>query len=415
MADSLTIFALSSGAPPSAIAVVRVSGPAAFVAGEQLAGSLPPPRSVALRTLSWRGDPIDRGLVLRFPAGASATGENVVEFHVHGGSAVVARLLTVLGTVPGLRLAEPGEFSRRAVLNGVMDLNAAEGLADLLAAETEQERRAALAIHGGALGERLEAWRVDLLACSAAIEAMIDHEVEDIGTVHVALARLSEEMSAVAAGRSSESLRAGIAVVLAGPPNSGKSSLLNALAGRQAAIVTPIAGTTRDLVEVPVVIGGVRYRLIDSAGVRETNDSVEWEGVTRARQAIQSADLLLWLGDDEPPEASAPVLPLHARCDLPGRSDSRRLAISSLTGVGLDDVRAWLVSHAGAQDWALSIRQRSAVATVASALVDAIGEADLLIAAEHLRAARGALDRLSGRAGLAEVMDEIFSRFCLGK
>jgi tRNA modification GTPase len=424
-----TIFALSSGAPPAAIAIVRVSGPAADDVAMAVAGApLPQLRHATLRRFRTAdGETIDRGLMLRFSAGGSVTGEPMVEFHVHGGRAVVARMLGLLADQPGLRLAGPGEFSRRALLGGRMSLFEAEALGDLLRAETEVERRAALSVHEGALGERLERWRAALIALSARAERAIDHADDDTLPVgeDARLARdiaaLADEIGAVAARPTRDSLRDGVTVAIAGPPNAGKSSLLNALVGRDVALVSEIAGTTRDLIEVQLVLGGQRVRLVDTAGLREASDAVERMGVERARQSADAADLLVWLGDDTPPVRDYPTLAVQARCDLPGRGEGgTRLAVSSRTGEGLDALVEWIADLVRQLDpssdtLVVNQRQADAMAAVASELRNAALQHDVVLSAEHLRLARRGLNGVTKPADLNAVMDRLFANFCLGK
>ncbi|MBU3076933.1 tRNA uridine-5-carboxymethylaminomethyl(34) synthesis GTPase MnmE [Sphingomonas quercus] len=423
-----TIFALSSGAPPAGIAVIRVSGPAAARVATALAGPLPAPRRAVLRRITLGEELIDQGLLLWFPEqSGSITGEDLAEFHVHGGRAVVARLLAVLGAQPGLRLAEAGEFSRRALLNGRIGLVQAEALSDLLLADTETERRAALGAFDGALGSRIEGWRRALVALSAEAEALLDYSdegdvAEGAGDAHLRaqLAALGGELAAMLGQPTSEELREGVSVVLAGPPNSGKSSLFNALVGRDAAIVTATAGTTRDVIELPMVVSGQRIRLIDTAGVRETADEIEAIGIARARRAAAVGDLVIWTGDGPPPEMSDNLLHIHARCDAPGREQpSGRLAVAA-SGTGITALLDWVaeraaaVQHCGA-GVVLNARQREAVRELSGHLAHAAAQHDLLVIAESLRQGRLVLDRLTGHADLAAVMDELFGRFCVGK
>lgn len=427
--DRATIFALSSGPPPAAIAILRVSGPMADAVALALAGApLPPLRHAALRTLRGAdGATIDRGLVLRFPAGGSVTGEAMVEFHVHGGRAVVARMLAELAARPGLRLAEPGEFSRRALLGGRMSLVEAEALGDLLRAETETERRAALSVHDGALGERLDGWRDTLIDLSARAERAIDHADDDEtpdaadAMLTADIAALAGEISAVAARPASDSLRDGLLVALAGPPNAGKSSLLNALVGRDAALVSSEAGTTRDLIEVQIVLGDHRVRLVDTAGLRDGAGLVEQMGIDRARRSVDAAALLVWLGDDPAPARDGPVLAVRARCDVDGRTEpDGRLGVSSRTGEGLDALIAWIAREAdhivGGEDGVtLNVRQHEAMLAVERELWDAATQQDLVLLAEHLRLARRSLIGLTRPTDIEAVMDQIFTNFCLGK
>lgn len=427
-----TIFAVSSGAPPAAIAVLRISGAQAFEIASELSGDLPAPRRAAVRALRdpATGDLLDRALVLCFPGPRSATGEDLVEFHLHGGRAVVRAVEAALAARAGLRPAEPGEFTRRALLNGRIDLSEAEGLGDLLMAETESQRRMALRSAEGAVRRAVQGWTDRLLALAARVEAELDHSDEDdvgesaglLASVYSDARALAEEIAAVVDRPPVERLRDGLRVVLAGPPNAGKSSLLNAMADRDAAIVSPISGTTRDRIEVPVTREGIAWLLTDTAGLSdEPGDLVEEIGIERARVAQAEADIVLWLGD-EPPPAQDNVLWLRARVDLPGRAlaDPRRIAVSAVTGEGLDQL--WQRLGAMARDLlpppdrlALNARQRSLSATAAEALRGIEHEADLLLVAEHLRTAMRAFDAITGRAGVEAMLDALFARFCIGK
>ncbi|HEY7971994.1 MAG TPA: tRNA uridine-5-carboxymethylaminomethyl(34) synthesis GTPase MnmE, partial [Xanthobacteraceae bacterium] len=318
-----TIFALSSGRPPSAIAIVRVSGPEAGSALKQLAGKIPSLR-IATRVLlrDAAGEAIDDAVVLWFPGPASATGEDVAEFHVHGGRAVLASLLATLSAMKNLRAAEPGEFTRRAFENGKLDLTAVEGLADLVAAETQGQRRQAFRQMKGALGTPAEAWRERLIQALALVEARIDFSDEadvpqDLLAPALTIARALETEIAAALADSGrgERLRDGMVVAIAGPPNAGKSTLLNRLARREAAIVSPFAGTTRDVIEVHLDLGGWPVTLLDTAGIRDTEDPVELEGVRRARERAAGADLVLWVVD---------AGDLGSDSVIPGREQSER-------------------------------------------------------------------------------------------
>ncbi|HEY0130432.1 MAG TPA: tRNA uridine-5-carboxymethylaminomethyl(34) synthesis GTPase MnmE [Allosphingosinicella sp.] len=420
-----TIFALSSGSPPAALAVVRISGPGADPALEALAGKLPPPRRATLADLRWRNERLDKALVLRFPGPASATGEDVAELHLHGGRAVVAAVLEALAGQDGLRSAEPGEFTRRAFENGRIDLAEAEGLADLLAAETQSQRRAALAMAGGALGPKVESWRQRLLALAAALEAALDFS--DEGEVGEAwppgwtdeVGSLAGEMEVLLAQPSAERLRDGIRVVIAGPPNAGKSSLLNVLVQREAAITSAVPGTTRDLIEAPTAIGGIPLLLIDTAGLRESKDEVEAIGVERGRSSLAAADLVLWLGEpDQAPDRGKTIL-IHPKCDLPGPSHEADVRVSATTGEGIRELVAIVSARALALlpaegEVALNARQREAIRNACRHLRETAG-ADMLIAAEALRQARVELDRVTGRAGVEDMLDALFGRFCIGK
>ncbi|MFC7536230.1 tRNA uridine-5-carboxymethylaminomethyl(34) synthesis GTPase MnmE [Sphingomonas sp. GCM10030256] len=422
-----TIFAHSSGRPPAAIALIRLSGPEAHQAAQQLCGSLPPPRVAGLRTLSAQdGTLLDEVIVLRFDGPASATGEDVVEFHCHGGRAVIEAILGELGRAPGLRAALPGEFTRRALVNGRLDLTEAEGLADLLEAETESQRRAALMLTGGALRRQIEDWAVRLVMLSAQAEAAIDYVGDEDETaadpeqLAGAAALIGAEMGEWLRRPRAEPLKDGIRVVLAGPPNAGKSSLLNALVGQDRAIVTPIEGTTRDTIEVPVSIGGVPLVLVDTAGLRASDDAVERLGVERTRSEVRVADVLLWLGEPKhAPSAAARVI-VHPRCDLPNRvvAPSGTLPVSAVSGAGLPELTLRLVELAQSLlpregEVALNQRQANAIELASAALSAA--PADLILVADNLRSARAALDRVTGRVGIEDVLDQLFRRFCLGK
>src|SRR6266403_4872737 len=300
-----TIFALSSGRPPSAISIVRVSGPQAGAALTSLVGKVPAPRMAARALLrDVNQQPIDDAVVLWFPAPASATGEDVAEFHVHGGRAVLAALFAALSAFENVRAAEPGEFTRRAFENGKLDLTEAEGLDDLIHADTDRQRRQALRQLNGVLGDRARDWRAQIIEASALIEAGIDFSDEgDVPAELIApalakiTALLAEIQEVLAAQGQSERLRDGLVVAIAGPPNVGKSTLINQLARREVAIVSPHAGTTRDIIEVHLDLDGYPVTVIDTAGIRETDDPVEQEGVRRARARAAEADLVLWLAD----------------------------------------------------------------------------------------------------------------------
>lgn len=300
-----TIYALSSGRPPAAIAVIRISGPAAGETLKTIAGKIPEARTATLGRVRGRdGEIIDEALTLWFPAPHSETGEDVAELQVHGGRAIIASVFEALSCVPGLRPAEAGEFTRRAFENGKLDLTAVEGLADLVMAETEGQRRLALRQMRGALGNRAENWRAQLIQAFALVEARIDFSDEadipqDLVTPALRIVRALEgEIASVLADRGrGEKLREGLVVAIAGPPNAGKSTLLNRIAKREAAIVSPYAGTTRDVIEVHLDLGGLPMTLVDTAGIRETDDPVELEGVRRARDRANAADLVLWVVD----------------------------------------------------------------------------------------------------------------------
>jgi tRNA modification GTPase len=420
-----TIFALSSGALPAAIAVVRVSGIAAAQALRHLTGRLPPARRAVSATLrDTAGEMLDRALVLWLPGPGTATGEDIAELHLHGGRAVAAAVLAALGDIPGLRMAEAGEFTRRAFANGRLDLAQAEGLADLLSAETEGQRRQALRLAEGGLGRLVGEWQARLLTLSARIEAAIEFE-DDEGDVPALttveqdlLAGLAGDLAAALAQPPAERLKDGVRIVVAGPTNAGKSSLINALAGRDVAIASAVAGTTRDIIEVPLVLNGMPCLLIDSAGLRKSGGRLEQIGIARARAAIDSADLILWLGKpDDCPRPEQSIL-IHAKADIAAPQHSG-LAISVVTGTGMAELRQALFERAavllpGAEAVALNARHRHLVAEAASQLTTARHHDPILIA-EHLRAARIALDRITGRAGVEDMLDALFGRFCIGK
>lgn len=420
-----TIVALSSGRPPAAIAVVRCSGPGARAAAERLADSLPEERRATVRRLvdPRDGSLIDEAIMLRFDAPHSATGEDIVEYQCHGGRATVDALVGALLAQPEIRLAEPGEFTRRALANGRIDLTEAEGLADLLTAETELQRRSAMARAGGALRKRLDDWRERLLALSAQAEVAIDYAGEEDGdTANQGLAsgirRLADEMRELVAAPRVEPLRDGVRVVIAGLPNAGKSSLVNALAQSEKAIVTHIPGTTRDVIEVPIAIDGVPFVLVDTAGLRESDDVVEAIGIDRARSESERADLVLWLGrPDEAPD-HAGLVRVAAKADL--GVDGEGLPVSAVTGQGMADLARELVERARqllpkGDELALDRRQHELLAESQDALARGEMLQDPVLIAEELRAARAAIDQISGRAGVEDLLDALFGRFCLGK
>lgn len=431
-----TIFALSSGTPPAGIAVVRISGPDADAALGALTGgrALPAPRAAAVRRLidPETGETIDQALVLRFCAPRSATGDDLVELHLHGGRAIVARMLAVLAKLPGLTPAEPGGFTRRALENGRIDLTEAEGLGDLLAAETESQRRLAIAVVEGGVSRLVEQWAERCVSLSASIEALVDHgDEEDVSAsgeeqvvagIQAESAALAAEIDVYVSAPPLERLRDGIRVVLAGAPNTGKSTLLNCLVDRDAAIVSPIAGTTRDRIEAPVSRDGIPYVLIDTAGLRHSDDAIERIGVARSREAMQAADIVLWLDDEPPPLKSDHVISLHARRDQPGRVEvpPDRIGISAVTGFGIDALWTELARHAQTlvpqvDRIALNQRQRAHAASACDRLGEATRTNDLLLIAENIRAARACFDRVTGRADSETMLDVLFGRFCIGK
>jgi tRNA modification GTPase len=430
-----TIFALSSGRAPSAIAVIRMSGPQAATVLTVLAGKLPPPR-VASRVLLHDpdGQPIDDSVALWFPGPASATGEDVAEFHVHGGRAVLASLFAAFARFEDVRAAEPGEFTRRAFENGKLDLTEAEGLDDLIHADTERQRRQALRQLKGLLGDKARDWRARIIEASALIEAGIDFSDEgDVSAELIAPARakilaLSEEIQDVLAAQGkAERLRDGLLVAIAGPPNVGKSTLINQLARREVAIVSPYAGTTRDVIEVQLDLDGYPVTVIDTAGIRETADPVEQEGVRRARVRAGEADLVLWLvdapGAAHRHEAATPVWTVRNKIDLGPEKSAADFEISAGRGDGIAALISALVAFAqdffGSEEGGLIIRdrQRKLLHEAATSLQRSIsmlkqGEE---LAAEDLRAAAYALGRLLGRVDVEDILDVIFEQFCIGK
>lgn len=425
-----TIFAVSSGRPPAAIAVLRVSGAGALDAAARLAGRLPPPRHAAVRALR---DPVDnrlldRALVLVFPGPTTATGEDLVELHLHGGRAVVASVERALAGLPGLRAAEPGEFTRRALAHGRIDLTEAEGLGDLLSAETEAQRQMALANSDGRLRRAVADWTATATRLSAMIEAVLDHADEDdvdtgsdvVVTIRGQARALSETIGTVLAVPPVERLRDGIRVVLAGPPNAGKSTLLNALVGREAAIVSPVAGTTRDVIEIPVTREGVAWLFLDTAGLREdSDDPIERIGIERATGLIAGADVVLWLGDDAPPTEGR-VIALYPRADIREAAVEERIAVSAATGDGIDAVWTALTKEAASllpkvDELALNRRQAHHATSAAAALGRAAVQDDPLLLAEELRYAVQAFAALTGMRATEAVLDDLFGRFCIGK
>lgn len=428
-----TIYALSSGAPPAAVAIIRISGAGAGVALTALCGALPRPRMAALRALH---DPdssalLDRALVLWLPGPGTATGEDLAELHLHGGRAVVRAVEAVLARRPGLRLAQPGEFTRRAFLNGRMDLAEAEGLSDLLFAETEAQRVAAIQMASGHLSRQVEAWRTELLRLSALVEADLDFSDEDdVGegrgdAAANGIVALAAGIRAALARPRAERLRDGVRVVLAGPPNSGKSTLLNALVQREAAIVSDIAGTTRDVIEAPVALGGVPFVLTDTAGLRDAGaEAIEAIGIDRARQAIAAADIVLWLGPAGEGPTHPQVWEIQAQIDRDSVSrethKAARHRISAQSGEGMDGLVDDLVATArtmlpAAGDVALNTRQHRLLSDCLAALEAAEGQDDLLIRAEALRVARLSLDALLGHTHVEDMLDALFGTFCIGK
>ncbi len=427
-----TIFALASGAGRAAVAVMRISGAGAGGVLAALAGGLPAPRMASLRRLRHGGEVLDRALVLWFPGPASYTGEDSAELHLHGGPAVVAAVADALAA-SGARPAAPGEFTRRAFLHGKLDLTAAEGIADLIAAETEAQRRQALRQAEGGLARRQRKWAQRLTRLLARQEAFIEFEDEDLPEgLDDAVARDAAELRAelvaeIAGAVQGEALREGLRVAILGAPNAGKSSLLNALLGREAAITSPQAGTTRDVVEARMIIAGVPVLLADTAGLRETADAIEAEGVRRARAQGEAAELVLAVfAADALPDAEtlalvdAGALAVANKADLVAPS-MPGLAVSARTGQGLEALRAALAeavhSRAGLSDSVGLTRPRHRAALAATvAELEGLDTAALPeLRAEALRAALRALGRLTGTVGVEAVLDLVFSEFCIGK
>ena len=426
-----TIFAEATAHGRAGISVIRISGSAAVAAAVALAGPLPSERRVGLRRLLRDGEAIDEGLVVWFGAGASFTGEDVVELQLHGSMAVVAAVLRALGGMPGLRPAEPGEFTRRALENGRLDLAQVEGLADLIEAETEAQRRQALRVLEGEVGRRAEGWRQALVRAAALIEATIDFADEDVpvdvspevlGPIGSVTGALRAELAGFG---TTERIREGFEVAIVGQPNAGKSTLLNALAGREAAITSEHAGTTRDVIEVRMDLGGLPVTILDTAGLREARDAVERIGVDRAVARAEAADLRVFLLDQEEVPMLVPRpgdLVVQGKADLGDRGAG--LAVSGRTGAGLAElvaaVEAELRERARGGGVIVRERQRQAVARALGALESARSEVEAgpdraELAAEGLREACRALDMLVGRVDVEDLLDEIFASFCIGK
>lgn len=437
-----TIFALSSAHGKAGVAVIRISGAATAATVQNLAGRLPVPRHATLATLRdpASGEALDRGLVLWFPGPASFTGEDMAELHVHGGRAVVEAVFRALGAMPELRPAEPGEFARRAFENGKLDLTAAEGLADLIDAETEAQRRQAFRQSAGELRALYDRWRERLIMAQASIEAELDFSDEaDVPEAVAEAARgtvtaLRGELAAhLADGRRGEILRDGLRVVIAGPPNAGKSSLMNALARRDVAIVSAEAGTTRDIIEVRLDLGGYPVILMDTAGIREAQGAIELEGIRRTLARAQDADLVLWLRDASDAQAPGPdaimaaetrIIEVANKIDLaPTAAPACALTLSARTTEGLDTLITRLteeaIAAAGTSESAVitRARHRRELERCAAALDSFLtGElAALELRAEDLRQAAMALGRLTGRIDVEDVLDRIFADFCIGK
>lgn len=422
-----TIYALASARGKAGVAVLRLSGPLSHGAVGQLAGRIPEVRRATLCRLVWKGEELDQALVLTFAAGASFTGEDVAELHLHGSGAVVQAVLRALSEMDGLRLAEPGEFTRRALENGCLDLAQVEGLADLIDAETEAQRRQALRVLSGAIGARAEDWRKKLIRAAALIEATIDFADEDV-PVDVT-PEVLDLMDAVQAdlrresggARAAERIRSGFEVAIIGAPNAGKSTLLNALAGREAAITSEYAGTTRDVIEVRMDMGGLAVTLLDTAGLRETEDHVERIGIRRALDRAEAADLRVFLLSETPITGIAPQ---HEDIVVQGKGDLSGSGVSGLTGQGLQDLIDAISDRLQRRvaDAATITRERhrlaieraiGALESARSAVEKGPDRAE--IAAAELRVAIRALEALVGRVDVENLLDEIFASFCIGK
>jgi len=426
-----TIFALSSGQVPAAIGIIRISGPEAGSSLKELTGGLPRPR---VGTLSKITNPVsseilDNALCLWFPGPNNATGEDLAEIHCHGGRAVIRAVEDALEGLEGLRRAEPGEFTRRAFVNGRMDLAEAEGLSDLLFAETEWQRKAAIQSVGGNLSRRIDTWQDDVLRMSALIEADLDFADEDdvapgqLGKIHSLSASLVDNLGAVLSRPRVEKLKEGLRVVLGGPPNSGKSTLLNALVEREAAIVSDIAGTTRDVIEVPVSLGGIPFLFIDTAGVRDEGaEQIEQIGIQRARGEFEKADLILWLGLEGQGPDKSNLIEIASKSDSVNflKKGEGSLSVSPKSGEGMELLADLLIDRAEsvlppADQISVNQRQADLLSDAKDQLGLMEGQADLLIMGEHLRLARRSLDAITGKASTEDMLDALFGKFCIGK
>jgi tRNA modification GTPase len=426
-----TIFALASARGKAGVAVVRLSGPMAFSAAKSLMVGLPAPRVAGLRRLSWRGLELDQALVIRFLAGASFTGEDSVELHLHGSQAVISAVLRALSQTAGLRLAEPGEFTRRALENGCLDLAQVEGLADLIDAETEAQRVQALKVLSGAIGEKVDLWREDMIWAAAMIEATIDFADEDVPIdvvpeVRPVLEQLIAALKAeIAGGLMAERIRDGFEVAIVGAPNVGKSTLLNALAGREAAITSEIAGTTRDVIEVKMDLGGLAVTFLDTAGIRETEDTIESLGVGLAVRRAMSADLRIFLIGSE---ADVPGLsPQGSDIVVIGKADTNPgegMRISGKTGEGVRElverISEILLQKSASAGILTRERHRVALQDAIEALEVSLNGLETALVmpelvAEHLRRAARSLEVLVGRIDVEALLGKIFSSFCIGK
>jgi tRNA modification GTPase len=429
-----TIYAPATARGRSGLAVIRVSGREAWAAASALCGALPEPRRAGLRRLIWNGELLDEALVLAFQKDASFTGEAVVEFQVHGGPAVIAAVMRALSEQPGLRLAEPGEFTRRALENGVLDLAQVEGLADLIDAETEAQRRQAVRVLSGSIGAKVEGWRQSLVRAAALLEATIDFVDEDVPVdvrpevlqlIDGLLATLREEAAGVGVA---ERIREGFEVAIVGEPNAGKSTLLNYLAGRDAAITSEISGTTRDVIEVRMDLAGLPVTILDTAGLRETQDRLEREGISRALARAEAADLRVFLlGPTGLPELLLPRegdIVVEGKADLQKPSQPGAAGVSGLTGEGVTELVTRISDHlqpkVGSTGALVRERHRvavvSAIGTLEEVRLEVVkNDSRVELAAEGLRSATRALDSLIGRVDVETLLSEIFASFCIGK
>ncbi len=426
-----TIFALASAQGRAGVSVIRISGTDAFQTALNFTKTMPPVRHAALRRLSdVSGDVIDDALVVRFQAPESFTGEDTVELHLHGSVAVIRAMMGALSAVPDVRLAEPGEFTRRALENGKLDLAQVEGLADLIDAETDAQRRQAHRVLSGELGNKVDGWRVNLIRAASLLEATIDFADEEVPVdvtpeVNDLLDQVLREIASEIKGSFvAERIRLGFEVAIVGPPNAGKSTLLNTISGRDAAITSEVAGTTRDVIEVRMDLGGLPVTLLDTAGLRESSDAVESIGIERAIQRAQDADIRVFLIGSEDNIDLKPRpgdIVLTPKVDAPGGSKD---GISGLTGHGvpelLERLQSTLTERSSRSGLATHERHRNALVAAESYLLDAVrvlenGPATYDIAAEEMRSAIRSLESLIGRIDVENLLDEIFASFCLGK
>lgn len=430
-----TIFALATAQGKAGVAVIRVSGPQAWNAAQTLCGNLPAPHKAALRRIRSGDEILDEGLLILFPEGASFTGEQVAEFQVHGSIAITRAILEALGRIEGLRPAEAGEFTRRALMNGCLDLVQVEGLSDLIAAETEAQRKLAMRTFEGELGHMAASWRENLIEVAAFIEALIDFSDEDVpeelpADIPRKLRLVLEDMHRALSGSAiAERIRSGFEIAILGRPNVGKSSLFNRLAGREAAIISDIPGTTRDTLEIRMDLGGIPVTLLDTAGLREASDEIEQIGIERARKRAENADIRIFLvGPDEALPDDMPFqdgdVIVFTKADLLPKREEGRFYISSATGEGIDEmlrnIEKTLQARTGEASLISHARQRHAVSQAAEAIESALAILPAVseqpeIVAEYLRRAAAALEMLIGKVDVEHLLDDIFSRFCIGK